>query len=224
MAFVKLKVAFLLRINIGMLFCLCITSCSSVKNKIVLLPFYNTADFTAEWIAQGDPNYNKIHTIDTFTMYNQLGHIFTSDSLKGKIYVANFFFSICPTICPKMTNNLKLLQDKFADKAAINLVSFSVMPWVDSVGRLREYGQNLGINPAQWHLLTGNKERIYTLGRQSFFAEKKDGLTKDSSDFLHTETMLLVDTKARIRGVYSATDLKDIKRAGEDIKTLLEEQ
>ena len=223
MASLKLKVASLLRINIGIILWIWITSCSNFKNKKEVLPFYNTADFTAEWIDETDSKYNHIHTIDTFTMHNQLGHIFTSDSLKGKIYVANFFFSICPSICPKMANNLKLLQDKFADNSAVNLVSFSVMPWVDSVGKLKLYGQNLGINPTQWHLLTGNKERTYTLGRQSFFAEKTEGLKKDSSDFLHTETMLLIDTKARIRGVYSATELKDIDRATEDIKALLKE-
>ena len=219
----KLKAASLLRINIGIVFCIGITSSCSFKNKTVTLPYYNTADFTAEWIAENDSRYKDIHTIDTFTMYNQLGQVFTSDSLKGKIYVANFFFSICPSICPKMANNLKLLQDRFVNNAALNLVSFSVMPWIDSVGKLKLYGENLGINPAQWHLLTGNKERIYTLGRKSFFAEKKEGLTKDSSDFLHTETMLLIDTKARIRGVYSATEIKDIERITADIKILLNE-
>ncbi|WP_301921075.1 SCO family protein, partial [Ferruginibacter sp.] len=180
MASLKLKVAFPLRINIGILFYLWIISCSSFKDKTPTLPFYNTADFTAEWIAENDTKHKDIHTIDTFTMYNQLGHVFTSDSLKGKIYVANFFFSICPSICPKMANNFKLLQDRFEISAGLNLVSFSVMPWVDTVGKLKVYGENLGINPTKWHLLTGNKERIYKLGRQSFFAEKKEGLTKDS--------------------------------------------
>ena len=223
MASLKLKAVSLLRINIFIVFFIGITCGCSSNNKTATLPFYNTADFTAEWIAEGDSKYKDIHTIDTFTMYNQLGHVFTSDSLKGKIYVANFFFSICTSICPKMTNNLKLVQDKFENNAALNLVSFSVMPWVDSVGKLKIYGENLGINPAKWHLLTGNKERIYTLGRQSFFAEKKEGLTKDSSDFLHTETMLLIDTKSRIRGVYSATEIKDIERITADIKILLNE-
>ena len=223
MELLRLKAASLLRINILILFCIWISGCSYFKNKKEILPFYNTADFTAEWIEHGDAKYNSIHTIDTFTMYNQLGDVFTSDSLKGKIYAANFFFTSCPSICPKMANNLKLLHDKFENNKEFNLVSFSVMPWVDTVAKLKAYGENLGINPAKWHLLTGDKERIYTLGRQSFFAEKKEGLTKDSSDFLHTETMLLIDGKARIRGVYSATEIKDIERITADIKILLNE-
>ena len=122
-----------------------------------------------------------------------------------------------------MANNLKVLQDRFATTPQLQLVSFSVMPHVDSIGKLKAYGENLNIDPTKWHLLTGNKERIYTLGRQSFFAEKLDGLKKDSTDFLHTETMLLIDTKSRIRGVYSATEKADIERVSEDIKTLLKE-
>lgn len=98
------------------------------------------------------------------------------------------------------------------------------MPWVDSVKRLQEYGETNGIDPKKWLLLTGNQERIYSLGRKSFFAEKTLGLKKDSTEFLHTETMLLVDAKARIRGVYNATQKVDIERITDDINTLLKEK
>lgn len=196
------------------------TSCSAKKET---LPFYNTADFTAEWIHPGDTQYKNIHTIDTFALQNQLGHLITKDSLDGCIYVANFFFSSCPSICPKMTNNLELIQKAFRNNTEIKLVSFTVMPWVDSVNRLKKYGENHHINPNKWHLLTGNKERIYTLGRQSYFSERRLGLQKDTSNFLHTESMLLIDKSGRIRGVYNATQQTDIERVLEDIRILLNE-
>lgn len=197
--------------------------CGVKKQATDKLPFYNSADFTAEWIDSTDAAYNRIHTIDTFSMHDQTGHVYSSDSLKGRIYVANFFFTICPTICPKMMANIKLIQERFADNDQLRMVSFSVMPWVDSVGRLAVYGKEQKINPDKWHLLTGDAARVYTLGRQSFFAEKKLGLTKDSSEFLHTESMLLIDKKGRIRGIYSATQPKEMDRATADIQTLLKE-
>jgi len=223
MVLLQSKAVCLLHMNkifIGLLLLLLVAGCNRKNNS---LPFYNTADFTAEWINRDDAKYKDIHTIDTFSLQNQLGYFITNDSLKGNIYIANFFFTICPAICPRMINNLQILQDSFTDNKQVKLVSFSVMPRVDSVKRLKEYGENHHINPGKWYLLTGNKERIYKLGRQSYFAEKRLGLLKDSTDFLHTESMLLIDKAGRIRGVYNATDNTDVGRITEDIKTLLTE-
>ena len=209
------------KINIGVLFfTVLLFGCNNAKER---LPFYNTADFTAEWIKEGDSKYQQIHTIDTFALKNQLGNIITKDSLDGFIYVANFFFTICPGICPKMVSNLQSLQDIFALNKEVKLVSFTVMPWVDSVARLKNYGENHDINPAKWYLLTGSKERIYTLGRQSYFSEKTPGLKKDSTDFLHTESILLIDKKGRIRGIYNGIDKTEISRISNNIQTLLNE-
>ena len=219
----KLKVVLPTGIKIGIAAtCLLFAfyGCMQPKNT---LPFYNSADFTAEWIRPSDDIYSTIHTIDTFALKNQLGYTITKDSLDGSIYVANFFFTTCPGICPKMTGNLAILQDKYAKEKQFKLVSFSVMPWIDSVSQLKEYGDLHAINPAKWYLLTGKKERIYQLGRQSYFSERRLGLDKDSSAFLHTESMLLVDKKGRIRGIYNATDKAEIKRITEDIDILLNE-
>ncbi|EOR95882.1 electron transport protein SCO1/SenC [Arcticibacter svalbardensis MN12-7] len=194
-----------------------------ITNKKETLPFYNTADFDAEWIDEKDSSYKKIHTIDSFSLQSQLGNVITKDSLDGNIYVANFFFSICPSICPKMTNNFKTLQDSFINNKQIKLVSFSVMPWVDSVKVLNEYAKRNHINPSKWYLLTGDKEEIYHLARTSFFAEKGLGLQKNSDEFLHTESMLLIDKKGRIRGIYNATQKPDIERVVDDIKVLMKE-
>lgn len=197
-------------------------ACQSEKQQDSL-PFYNTPQFDAEWISPSEKAYSNIHTIDTFAFKNQVNQLITKDSLDGKIYVANFFFSICPSICPKMMTNLSTLQSKYTSNNAIRLVSFSVMPWVDSVAKLKQYGQEHHINPSKWYLLTGNKERIYTLARQSYFAEKGLGIQKKGNGFLHTESMLLIDRKGRIRGIYNATQVTDIERISEDIETLLQE-
>ena len=187
------------------------------------LPFNNSADFDAEWINENAPKYQQIHTIDRFSLQNQLGHTITNDSLNGHIYVANFFFTTCSGICPKMTNNLTALQDSFANDKRIKLVSFSVTPWVDSVEKLKLYAEGYDINPQKWYLLTGDKEEIYNLARTSFFAEKGLGLQKSADEFLHTESMLLIDKKGRIRGIYNATQKPDILRVMDDIKVLLNE-
>lgn len=203
----------------------CLFSCNEPKQttKDDTLPFFNTAEMDAEWIAENDARYSKIHTIAPFALHNQQGHLINKDSLDGHIYVANFFFSVCPSICPKMMTNLKTLQTTFAHEPNLKLVSFSVMPWVDSVATLKKYGQERNINPARWHLLTGKKEDIYVLARQSYFAEKTLGQLKSNGEFLHTESMLLIDKKARIRGIYNATQKVDIERITDDIKILLKE-
>lgn len=222
----------IISIFIMLLFILSGSSCNLSTNnnsdiqtaKIDKLPYYNTADFDAEWIAENNPAYAQIHTIEPFAFTNQEGNIINNDSLNGKIYVANFFFTICSGICPKMVNNLQVLQKTFANNNQIKLVSFSVMPWVDSVARLKAYGENHNINSSKWFLLTGNKEKIYELGRKSFFAEKGLGLQKDNNEFLHTESMLLIDKKGRIRGIYNATQVTDIERVTDDIKVLMKEK
>lgn len=214
----------MLKINTGfILFALISFASCKMKHTDERLPFYNTADFTAEWINTDDAQYKSIHTIDSFSLLDQSGHVYTADSLKDKIYTANFFFTNCPSICPKMMYNLKSLQDSFLTNDDIRMVSFSVMPRVDSVKKLNAYGENMSIDPHKWHLLTGDEERINILGRQSFFAEKKPGLQKDSTEFLHTEALLLIDRHARIRGVYNATIAADIGRVAADIRILLKE-
>jgi protein SCO1/2 len=195
----------------------------SCGHKSETLPFYNTADFTAEWISPTDPAYQKIHTIDNFSFKNQLGHIINKDTLTGHVYLANFFFSTCPSICPRMMDNLEVIQKAFQRNDEVKLVSFSVMPWVDSVKTLYQYGLAHHIDPRKWYLLTGNKNRIYQLSRQSYFSEKKIGLTKDNNAFLHTESLLLIDKHSRIRGIYNATDTAQVKRVIADVRLLLKD-
>ena len=198
-----------------------IASSCTKKETLTSLPYYNSADFTPEWIEKSDPNYQDIHTIDAFSLTNQDGETIENASLEGSIYVADFFFTICPSICPKMTSNLSRIQKSFSAEQ-VKIVSYSVMPWADSVSVLKNYAEVKDINSEQWHLLTGDTEAIYKLARQSFFAEKEIGLNKSSDEFLHTENFILVDTKGRIRGVYNGTLPIEMTRLQQDIETLLE--
>lgn len=184
------------------------------------LPFYNSADFTPEWIEKYDPEFNQIHTINTFSFTNQEGQRISNTSLSGSIYVADFFFTICPSICPKMTSNMMRIQEAFTPDQ-VKIASFSVMPWADSVTVLKNYAEVKGIDSEQWHLLTGDTEEIYELARKSFFAEKEIGLNKSSDEFLHTENFILVDGLGRIRGVYNGTLPIEMSRLQRDIETLL---
>ncbi len=187
------------------------------------LPYYGSADFTAEWLAPGTPEYAKLHRIAPFSLRNQQDRLVSEQSLRGKIYVANFFFSSCPSVCPKMLANLRRIQDAFASDPGVLLVSHSVMPGVDSVEVLAEYGEKNGVRPGKWHLLTGPKDTLYDLARHSYFAEKRAPTKKDSREFLHSENLLLIDGHGHIRGIYNATLPLDAERVIEDIRWLQQE-
>ena len=140
--------------------------------------------------------------------------------MEGKIHVANFFFTGCGSICPGMMNKIAKLNHAFEKDSTVVFLSFSVTPWRDSVSRLSEYANSNKIIAPNWHLLTGPKADIYTLARKSYFAEEALGFTKDSTDFLHTEHVLLVDKTGRIRGIYNGTLDLDMEQLGKDIKLL----
>ena len=186
-------------------------SCNVFSNNEIL-PYYNSQDLTPSW------NIKNEHRITAFNLVDQNGKNFGSNLLNDKIYIANFFFTTCPGICPKMTKCFKVLQDSISLMNHVELVSFSVMPWVDTVNKLKKYGEENGVNPAKWHMLTGDKSIIYSLGRSSFFADNNK-LT-DSTTFLHTDKMYLIDKNQQIRGVYNATNMDDISRVLTDIKAL----
>ncbi len=206
----------------GMKWCLAISflfllACNTVTQKV---PYFFSPDLSPTWNLQDTTT--SIHTIGTFQFLNQNGELFGSKELQRKVYVANFFFTSCPSICPKMTNNLHEVDNHFNGDSRVQLVSFSVTPELDSVSRLNEYHSTYNMSN-DWNLLTGSKSEIYKLSRTSFFVEEEIGLSKDSSDFLHTERCMLIDQNSRIRGFYNATVALDMKRLIDDITIILEE-
>ncbi|MBC7488479.1 MAG: SCO family protein [Cytophagaceae bacterium] len=187
------------------------------------LPYYNTPDFTPLFLSQQGAEKEITHTIDDFSFTDQEGKTITQKNIEGKIHVANFFFTSCGSICPVMTDHLSKVQRTFLHDTSIVLLSYSVTPWIDSVSKLNSYGVSHHIHADNWHLLTGKKNDIYNLARTSYFAEEQIGFTKDSSDFLHTEHVLLVDRQKHIRGIYNATLQLDIQQLIADIQVLKEE-
>ena len=193
------------------------------KDAVITLPFFNKPDWTPEWINATDSNYNEIHRIPSFSFLDQDGNTISEKTVTGKIYVTNFFFTTCRGICPKMTNNMFLLQNAFVADTNVILLSHSVTPETDNVDVLKKYAIENKVNSKQWHLLTGNKNEIYTLAKQQYFAGDSVGYYQTGNEFLHTENFILVDKQARIRGVYNGTLLVEIERIKEDIAILKKE-
>lgn len=193
------------------------TACSQEHQQV---PFYFTPDLSPTWT---EPERSKtIHVIAPFEFTNQDGQPYGSNQLKGKVYVANFFFTSCPSICPRMTKNLTAVANAFSSDDTVNLISLSVTPDIDSVSRLKQFHEEYNLT-SNWYLLTGNQKDIYQISRNSFFVEEEIGLSRDSSDFLHTERCMLVDYAGRLRGFYNATLALDMERLIDDIEIVRKE-
>ena len=184
------------------------------------LPFINQPDFTPEWIKGSDSNYSSIHQIPNFSFTNQDNQPVTEKTVEGKIYVANFIFTRCNNICPKMTTNMDILQQKYKEDEGVIFLSHSVTPEMDSVPVLRKFATDKGVKSGKWHLLTGNKDEIYELAKQQYYAGDTIGFYQKRNEFLHTENFILVDKHRRIRGVYNGTLRIEMDRLIEDIGTL----
>lgn len=195
-----------------------LTSC---KSDTAIMPYYNTAEFTPEWLSDDELKVREIHTIGSFSFRDQNNRVITNKDFEGKIYIANFFFTTCPGICPQMTANMALLQEAYKDDDRIKLISHTVTPWIDTVEQLQRYAQEYDVIPDKWYLVTGDKEDIYNLARNSYFVEKEIGLQLSSDDFLHTENFILIDEKQHIRGIYNGTILSELERIKADITTLI---
>jgi protein SCO1/2 len=183
------------------------------------LPIYNPVDFEPKLVDKNLRNVNKNHTVSDFNLTNQNGVIITSKDYENKIYVVDFFFTSCPSICPIMTNNMLKIQEEFIDNSQVKLLSLSVTPEIDNVKVLKQYAIEKGVNDSKWNITTGPKKHIYELARKSYFAvvEQGDG---GLQDFIHTPNFILIDTKKQIRGIYDGTDDDEISRLIKDIKIL----
>ncbi|MEP7163660.1 MAG: SCO family protein [Ferruginibacter sp.] len=196
------------------------------KNKpaTLSLPFINKPDFTPEWIEKKDAAYSSIHRIPAFSFTDQNGETVTEKNVVGKIYVADFIFTRCASICPKMTANMGILQEKFKSDPAVLLLSHSVTPEMDSVPVLKKYATERGVITGKWHLLTGNKDDIYRLAKKEYYAGDTIGYYQTGNEFLHTENFILVDKQRRIRGVYNGTLPLEMERLIDDIGELKKEE
>jgi len=186
---------------------------SEETSRVDYLPFYKDDSFTAHWLTPGTKEVKEFHKIPNFKLINQLGDTITQKTFDNKIYITDFFFATCPGICPKMTKNMFKIQEEFKNDSNVLLLSHSVTPSIDSVSILKNYAESHGIINNKWHLATGNKAEIYTLGRDYYFVENDLG----------EEKSIVIDKEKHIRGIYNGLNRTSIAQLIIDIKALKKE-
>ncbi|MBL4670448.1 MAG: SCO family protein [Flavobacteriales bacterium] len=199
-----------------------ITIAYFIIDKPKTLKIYNPIDINPELVDESVRNVDKFHRVGSFNLTDQDGNEVTEKDFKDKIYVTDFFFVTCPTICPKMTKQMDRVYNEFIDDNDISFLSHTVMPESDSVPVLKEYADEIGVSSDKWKFVTGDKPQIYNLARKTYFAAITEG-NGGVDDFVHTENFVLVDKDKRLRGFYDGTSKKDVDRLITDIYALLEE-
>lgn len=171
-------------------------------------------------VVNGDTVY---HTIKPFLFVNQDSAIITRESVDGKIYVADFFFTSCRTICPVMKTQMLRVYEQFKDDSQVMILSHTIDPTYDTVGLLKDFAERLGVSSKSWHFLTGNKDSIYTIAEKSYFATAIEDASEPDG-FIHSGAFILVDGRQRIRGLYDGTKEEDVDRLIRDIERLKREK
>jgi protein SCO1/2 len=187
------------------------------------LPIYQPSMVKFQLVDSTIQHVKRFHKIDDFSLVNQNNEIITNETYDGKIYIADFFFTTCPGICPIMKENMIVLQDEFINDDDVLLLSHTVTPEIDSVYVLKKYSQNKGVIDSKWNMVTGDKKQIYNLARKSYLVAE-DIVGQRQYDMIHTENFVLVDSKRRIRGFYDGTDIDVMNNLISDIKILKKEE
>ena len=162
------------------------------------------------------------HVISEFSLVNQEGKIITNDNFKDKIYIADFFFTTCEGICPRMSNQMERIAERYKNVNDVLLLSHTVKPEEDSISVLKDYAKDHNADPAKWYFVTGPRNEINRLARKSYLVGGTNGEAED--DFVHTQFFTLIDTQHRIRGFYDGTDSSEVNKLMADIDILLREQ
>lgn len=191
------------------------------------LPYYSEASFTPNWFNSHSEVPAGFHKIPAFTLMDQEGQTITEATFEGKLYVANFFFTSCPGICPMTMGNMARLQEAFEYDKDVVLLSHSVTPEKDSVDALIAFAEKTKALSSKWYLATGTRDHIYDLGKNFYFAEEDLGLEEQvdlrGQAFLHTESFFLIDQNRHIRGVYNGMNTASVTQLISDIKHLKNE-
>lgn len=188
-------------------------------SRVNHLPYFESREFTPRWF---DPTNvpQDFHRVPPFSLVNQHNSTINEQMLDDHVTVVNFFFSFCPGICPKLMRSMNHVSTSFADDPSLLLLSHSVTPDHDTVVKLKAYAKKNEITDPRWHLLTGDREQIYQLGRMVYFAEEDLGEVTTTDDFLHTESLILIDTDRHVRGVYNGLNATSVQQLITDIETL----
>ena len=188
-----------------------------------VLPIYQPAMVDPVLVDESIQYVKKYHRIAAFSLTNQNNENITHKDYDGHIYVADFFFTTCPSICPIMTDNMVYLQSLLAAYPDVKLLSFSVTPDIDTPEVLKQYAVEKGVDDRRWNMLTGDKKDIYELARKSYLVVQEDG-NGDEHDMIHTENFVLIDPQQRIRGYYDGTQREDMNKILSDIEILRQEK
>jgi len=190
----------------------------SILKPVERLPIYQPASVNSELVDTTIVHKINYHKISDFSLTNQNGETVTQSKYDNKIYVADFFFTTCQSICPIMTKNMKEIQDKLIKDSEVLLLSHTVFPEIDSVEVLKKYAVENQVIDSKWDLVTGDKKEIYDLARKSYLAAKDNSFGE--YEMIHTENFVLIDKKKQIRGFYDGTNKEEIDRLYKDIKIL----
>lgn len=199
----------------------------NLKKPVKELPIYNPIDVKAEMVDTSLLRKGYGHKIGNFSFLNQNGQIVSNKTVKGKVYVVEYFFTTCGTICPKMNNEMQRVQKAYSQNSKFAILSFTVNPEIDTVEQMKRYADAHNANANQWHFLTGDKKDLYHLARTSFFVLKPaeaQNLGDAGSDFIHTNNFVLIDQLGRIRGYYDGTSPKKVDELISDIQLVLNEK
>ena len=190
----------------------------SILKPVEKLPIYQPASVNSELVDTTIVHKINYHKISDFSLTNQNGETVTQNKFDNKIYVADFFFTTCQSICPIMTKNMKEIQYKLIKDSEVLLLSHTVFPEIDSVEVLKKYAIENDVIDSKWDLVTGDKKQIYDLARKSYLAAKDNSFGE--YEMIHTENFVLIDKKKQIRGFYDGTNKEEIDKLYEDIKIL----
>lgn len=195
-----------------------ITGCEAPTQELPVLGPYTVEDQIVDGVLQTDTVFT---TIRDFAFVDQDGNSIDQSTTKGKVYVTDFFFTSCPTICPKMKQQMLRIYDRFETNDDVLLLSHSIDPKRDSVGRLKTYADKLGISSTKWHLMTGDRDSIYSMAKHYMIAAQEDELAPGG--FAHSGAFLLVDKNRQIRGIYDGTNPEEVDQLMLDLEFLLNE-
>jgi len=206
--------------------------CIMNKKKVLFFAGFFVLLFVGFYFALGQliPGFGKpalpvLSYVPSFSFSDQEGKPITNKDVSGKVYVAEYFFTTCRGICPKLNTNMKKLAGDFAGVPDFRLLSFTVDPETDSVGRMRHYADSLGADPSRWYFLTGRKDSLYHLARSGYLLDDpKNNLTNINEQFLHTQFIALVDRSGRVRKIYDGLKKDEMDELEKDIPVLLKEK
>jgi protein SCO1/2 len=188
-----------------------------INNNYTSLPYYGGKEIQK---ANGE---EKNFTVPAFSFTNQSNETLTSEFVKGKIWVADYFFTTCTSICPKLTTHLQKVQDAYKGDDAVKIVSFTVDPERDTAATLKRYAASYDANLSQWQFVTGAKKDLYGFARKGLFIIATDG-DGGPGDFIHSENLVLMDKENHIRGYYDGTSDREVNQLIKDIQRLKKEK